>query len=254
MEYDQSTNPLIKDTDGDGLNDPEDLDPLNASGDGIISGRIFKKAVYDQNGTKQVYFRNAKDADINTTNWEDSWSGEPTTFYLSGKTDGNYTLQAFVDINNDTNYSFGEPFHQKPAILEDGSNAYGINLVPVDPSPVIYFSEDFPDFSDSGLFVTNGEYNSDGQALEQNVTIESNTTNNLSQFEWGVVAEDPLYDNPENNVSSTRELIFEILEGNFSEYLLITEEETTVFEGTTAKFDLGSVPVGKYIFKIHRKR
>ena len=249
LQSDNTTNPLIKDTDGDGLNDPEDLDPLNASGDGIISGRIFKKAVYDQNGTKQVYFRHAKDPDINDTYWVDSWTGEPTTFYLSGKTDGNYTLQAFVDINNDTNYTFGEPFHQKPAPLEDGSNAYGINLVPVDPSPVIYFSEDFPDFSDSGLFVTNGEYNSDGQALEQNVTIESNTTNNLSQFEWGVVAEDPLYDNPENNVSSTRELIFEILEGNFSEYLLITEGETTVFEGTTAKFDLGSVPVGKYFLK-----
>ena len=63
LQSDNTTNPLIKDTDGDGLNDPEDLDPLNASGDGIISGRIFKKAVYDQNGTKQVYFRNAKDAE-----------------------------------------------------------------------------------------------------------------------------------------------------------------------------------------------
>ena len=87
--------PRAKDTDGDGLNDPYDLDPINASGDGIISGRIFKKSVYGESNVNGVYFRYAKSEDINTTAWLDAWTGQPTSFYISGLTDGTYTVQAF---------------------------------------------------------------------------------------------------------------------------------------------------------------
>ena len=78
--------------------------------------------------------------------------------------------------------------------------------------------------------------------------MEANATNaqNLSEFEWGIIGKDPHYD-AESNVSSTSEgIFFEIIDGNFSQYLEIPEGGSTVFEGTTAKFDLGAVPVGLY--------
>ncbi|MDG1356174.1 MAG: hypothetical protein P8P90_08005, partial [Opitutales bacterium] len=104
-ENTEGTNPRSKDTDGDGLFDPEDLDPLNSSGDGIISGRIFKKSIY---GDKQLFFRYGAPANINSLQWQSSWTGEPASFYLSGLTDGTYTIQAFVnwDGSADNNYIY----------------------------------------------------------------------------------------------------------------------------------------------------
>ncbi|MEK9773916.1 MAG: hypothetical protein VW576_10185, partial [Opitutae bacterium] len=244
-----TTNPLSKDTDGDGLNDPDDLDPRNASGDGIISGRIFKKTVYDQNGTREVYFRYAKSSDINSTDWSDSWSGKPSAFYISGLTDGNYTVQAFVDSYDPLEeYTFGEPIAEQNVTLENGNNVYGINLVPIDPDPILYFDENVSDFSEYGISVINDQFLEGVGYLEQNVTVEANATNaqNLSEFEWGIIGKDPHYDE-ENNVSSVSQgIFFEITDGNFSEFLEIAEGGLTVFEGTTARFDLGTVPVGKY--------
>ena len=160
MEYDQSTNPRAKDTDGDGLNDPYDLDPLNASGDGIISGRIFKKSVYGENNVSVVYFRYAKSVDINTTAWSDTWTGQPTSFYISGLTDGTYTVQAFVDCYDpkDGNYTYGEPIAEQNVTLANGINVYGVNLIPQDPLPVIYFDSNTTDFSANGITVVNGNF------------------------------------------------------------------------------------------------
>ena len=53
-EYEEDTNPRLKDTDRDGIPDPLDLEPTNPSGDGVISGRIFKLNKY---GNNQVVFR-----------------------------------------------------------------------------------------------------------------------------------------------------------------------------------------------------
>ena len=243
---DNTTNPRSKDTDGDGLNDPDDLDPRLSSGDGIISGRIFKKSVY---GESSVYFRYAKSEDINTTAWSDTWTGQPTSFYISGLTDGNYTVQAFVDTYSPKsgNYTYGEPIAEQNVTLANGINVYGVNLIPIDPDPILYFQDPPTQFPASGVSVVNFTIR-DGFYTEQNVTVDANATNaqNLSEFEWGIIGKDPHYAE-ENNVSSNSQgIFFEISDGNFSEYLEVVDGELTVFEGTTAHFDLGAVPVGKY--------
>ena len=244
------TNALLRDTDGDGLNDPNDLEPLNASGDGIISGRIFKKSVYGDSSVSTVYFRYAKSDDIDSTLWSDTWNGQPTSFYIEGLTDGNYTVQAFVDYYSPRagQYTYGEPIAEVNVTLANGKNVYGKNLITQDPLPVIYFDDDLSEFSDYGLSVVNDSLKQGIGHLEQNITIEANATNaqNLSEFEWGIIGKDPQYVE-ENNVSSTTSgITFKIIDGNFSQFLEIADGFETSFEGITAKFDLGSVPVGKY--------
>ena len=246
---DNTTDPRSKDTDGDGLNDPDDLDPRLASGDGIISGRIFKRSVYGESNVSAVYFRYAKSEDINTTAWSDTWTGQPTSFYISGLTDGNYTVQAFVDTYSPKsgNYTYGEPIAEQNVTLANGINVYGVNLIPIDPDPILYFQDPPTQFPASGVSVVNFNIR-DGFYAEQNVTVDANATNaqNLSEFEWGIIGKDPHYAE-ENNVSSNSQgIFFEISDGNFSEFLEVVDGELTVFEGTTAHFDLGAVPVGKY--------
>jgi uncharacterized repeat protein (TIGR02543 family) len=246
-ENTEGTNPRTKDTDGDGLFDPEDLDPLNSSGDGIISGRIFKKSVY---GDKQLFFRYAAPANINSTQWKSSWTGEPSSFYLSGLTDGTYTIQAFVnwDGSVDNNYTYGEPIAEHNVTLANGVNVYGVSLIPIDPDPILYFKSPPSSFPNNGITVVNDKLtdinDTQFRHLEQNITVESNASNaqNLSEFEWGIIGTDPSYGIVDNNLSSIRGVWFEILEqdSNFTSYL------NSPYGNSTARFDLSSIPVGKY--------
>ncbi|MDA8805939.1 InlB B-repeat-containing protein [Opitutales bacterium] len=246
-ENTEGTNPRSKDTDGDGLFDPEDLDPLNSSGDGIISGRIFKKSVY---GDKQLFFRYAAPANINSTQWKSSWTGEPASFYLSGLTDGTYTIQAFVnwDGSVDNSYTYGEPIAEHNVTLANGVNVYGVSLIPIDPDPILYFKNPPSSFPNNGITVVNDKLtdinDTQFRHLEQNITVESNASNaqNLSEFEWGIRGSDPFYVGSYNNLNSIRDVWFEILEqdSNFTTYL------NSPYGNSTARFDLSSIPVGKY--------
>ncbi len=246
-EYNKSTNPRSKDTDGDGLIDSEDLDPTNASGDGIISGRIYAKNIYQN---RPVYFRYGVWSDINQSEWQTSWTGGPTSYYLTGLTDNTYTVQAFINWDGITPaaYSYGEPFAEKNITLAGGINQYGQNLTPTDPKPFLYFHDDPESDPDYGITVENSKFTDIGDTenrfLEQNITIESNSTNakNLNSFNWGIVGYDPSYEEVENNLSSIRGVWFEILEqdSNFTSYL------NSPYGNSTASFDLSSIPVGKY--------
>ena len=80
--------------------------------------------------------------------------------------------------------------------------------------------------------------------MEQNITVDSNTTNleTLSEFEWGIRGYDPAHGTI-SNLNSENGISFEIVDGNFTDYL------ESPYGNSTATFDLGSIPVGKYFLK-----
>ena len=159
-------------------------------------------------------------------------------------------MQAFINWDGITPaaYSYGEPFAEKNITLAGGINQYGQNLTPTDPKPFLYFHDDPESDPDYGITVENSKFTDIGDTenrfLEQNITIESNSTNakNLNSFNWGIVGYDPSYEEVENNLSSIRGVWFEILEqdSNFTSYL------NSPYGNSTASFDLSSIPVGKY--------
>jgi hypothetical protein len=245
-DNENTTNPRAKDTDGDGLIDSEDLDPNNASGDGIISGRIYAKNIYQN---KPVYFRYGIWSDINQSEWQASWTGGPTSYYLTGLTDNTYTVQAFINWDDEIpiSYSYGEPFAEKNVTLAGGVNQYGQNLIPVDPKPILYFFDPPESNPANGITVVNSNLmeidDVEPRYIEQNITIESNSTNaaqNLNSFNWGIEGYDPSMDDRQRDLNSTSGVWFEITDGNFTPYL------SSPYGDLIAEFDLGSVPVGKY--------
>ena len=177
----EETDPRSRDTDQDGITDSKDLDPTNPSGDGVISGRILKQSKY---GDSPLYIRYAKSDQINVAEWKSSWVGYPTSYYLSGLTDGNWTVQAFIDLDGNQSYRLGEPFVDRTPEggLINGNNIYGLTLVPQDPSPILYFiDENNSDDTENGIVVINSDpvdvNDTVLRIIEQNITIDPNPNN-----------------------------------------------------------------------------
>ena len=154
-------------------------------------------------GTTRLFSGFKKSDDMNETYppWESDWVGYPTSFYLTGLTEGTYFMQAWIKLSDSSTFVDGEPFAEQNVTLTEGQEVYGVNLIPQDDLPKIYFEDPPNDYGEYGIYVTNGNYNGDPAILngfghlEQNITVDSNTTNleTLSEFEWGIRGYDPAH-------------------------------------------------------------
>ena len=236
------SDPLKYDTDKDGLSDSEDINPKIADGNGIISGVVVKKPIYDLNAT--VYFHCGPYA-LFPTSWDSNWTKKMNNFYLTGKTPGNYTLRSFIDFQPPNyRYDHGEPYAESNLTLTSlDLEEMGKYLVPTDPPPEIQF---FNVPGENGYAVNSPNF------MERNVTIDVNETNSISSFAYAVEASDP-YDSTTTYRDVNASFILEnglnkpvefLVDGNFTQYMDLDPSRADF--NSSVKFDLNSTPIGKY--------
>ena len=151
-------------------------------------------------------------------------------------------MSAYIDLARMVNYTVGEPYDEQN-VTSLTSSRYGLNLVPLDPPPVLLFK----DISSSD---PNIQYDINVSQNECNVTIDVNSSSQTSTIDWLVDASDP-YDtvnyiwgvddhlNDDNgNVDSGIRIV---VDGNFSSYL------DNNFTGYGKIVDLAETPIGSYV-------
>jgi hypothetical protein len=238
VELSQDSNPRKSDSDGDGLLDGDDNSPLDATGVGVISGRVYLMDKYVVAGARPFYrfSETSKTSDWNATEgWldpnSDGWRGGPTFFYENSLLyDKNYTIQVYLEINNTQEnaqpyYNEGEPFIEHNVSLSNNQNEYGINLLPQDPIPQIQINPEF-------------------KTLQ--IDINSTRTTEVVPWNFEINATDPYQNSlwsmvPAPNVDDRGFIV----EGNFTQYLKGLPESGYDFNSSMT-IDLNLVPPGTY--------
>ena len=158
-------------------------------------------------------------------------------------------MRAFVDLDGDGVYTFGEPYDERDANLtSDIEKLYGLNLSPIDEPPVLTLID----------------------PLDPNETFNVSDANFSTDFTWAVQAVDPLYSgnffpslddsdptNPSINVYgnlSNEEINYDdiygnqkisfLLDGNFTEFLVNRADANSSLLLQT--FDLINIPIGEW--------
>ena len=207
-----------------------------------ISGRIYKSNLYagdlrfrkDSNGWFDPAAPSANDINQETEAFSASH------YYRSGLVSGiPYGMSAYIDISSNGQYEYGEPYDEQNVTSLTASR-YGLNLVPLDPSPVLVFK----DISSSD---PNIQYDINITQNECNVTIDVNSSSQTSTIDWLVEASDPydsnwsVDDNLDANGLTVNSGIRIVVEGNFSSYL------DNNFTGYGKIADLSETPIGSYV-------
>ena len=217
----------------------------------MISGIVVKSPMYDANAT--VYFHcGAQNEPFPPVKWDSNWTMIMNNFYLTGKTEGNYTIQPSLIFSHKMEYTnSGNYTRSKYNSYNPVHEAIGKYLMPIDPPPEIRF------------FAPPGEGNfSQNSDFERNVTIDVNDTNLIiNSFAYAVEAVDPYDKNRSlaqsapipwySDVNASYELgnpttnsIEFLVDGNFTPYMDFNQSRLDFND--TIKFDLDTTPVGKY--------
>jgi hypothetical protein len=202
--------PRLVDTDRDGLTDYEEWVAINEQGAslslddadaglGEISARIYRanrnypaNFFLEMNSSSLSQLSTVFDANLSDFNG----SSFPASFYRNGLLlDKNYSLRAFIDLDDDLEYDSWEPYAQWEGNLTgQQSTIYGIPLHLLDPSPDINFTDpqfEYIDINDSQDGIP---FAYDGTAWTWSVEAnDSAFINELGEHSWGVDASETNY-------------------------------------------------------------
>ncbi len=230
------TNPRLQDTDGDGLTDLEEindplLDPNQADGEGLLTGRIFNPSKYTSYNPKldyRVYRSNSA-----VPNWKNTWEFMEGFLNVKGLSyDLNYTVEAFLDMDlggHDQTYSNGEPYAmQEHNLTED---FFGIRLTPSDPGPTIKINQPTLVFDYNITSITNQI----ALDVEANDSLYTSTYElNLTKNTYG------LFGTNFDGDYGAEKVVF-LVEGNLSDYL---SHETN--NSNLVDLDYKNIPTGNW--------